>query len=94
MQIAVLSDTHSRYATVEKALQLLQARKINVVLHCGDIEDAETLNQWLAVIITEGGGYCDAVFFAQGIVYFTSGDHVGLLRSPNAAPSRPRNCER
>jgi putative phosphoesterase len=45
MQIAVLSDTHSRYATVEKALQLLQARKINVLLHCGDIEDSETV--WL-----------------------------------------------
>ncbi|HEX5269020.1 MAG TPA: YfcE family phosphodiesterase, partial [Gemmataceae bacterium] len=45
MQIAVLSDTHSRYATVEKALALLQDRKINVLLHCGDIEDSETV--WL-----------------------------------------------
>ena len=45
MQIAVLSDTHSRYATVEKALGILQARKINVLLHCGDIEDSETV--WL-----------------------------------------------
>jgi putative phosphoesterase len=45
MQIAILSDTHSRYATVEKALALLQARKVNVVLHCGDIEDADTV--WL-----------------------------------------------
>jgi putative phosphoesterase len=45
MQIAILSDTHSRYATVEKVLALLQARKINTVLHCGDIEDADTV--WL-----------------------------------------------
>jgi putative phosphoesterase len=45
MQIAILSDTHSRYATVEKALALLQARNINTVLHCGDIEDADTV--WL-----------------------------------------------
>ena len=45
MQIGILSDTHSRYATVEKALQLLQDRNINVVLHCGDIEDADTV--WL-----------------------------------------------
>jgi len=45
MKIAILSDTHSRYATVEKALRLLQERKINVVLHCGDIEDSETV--WL-----------------------------------------------
>ena len=45
MQIGILSDTHSRYQTVEKALQFLQERKVNVVLHCGDIEDAETV--WL-----------------------------------------------
>ena len=45
MQIAVLSDTHSQYATVEKALALLEDRKINVLLHCGDIEDSETV--WL-----------------------------------------------
>src|SRR5438552_11155411 len=45
MQIAILSDTHSRYATVEKALRLLQDRNVNVVLHCGDIEDADTV--WL-----------------------------------------------
>jgi putative phosphoesterase len=45
MQIAVLSDTHSRYATVEKALALLQQRRVNFLLHCGDIDDAETV--WL-----------------------------------------------
>jgi putative phosphoesterase len=45
MQIAILSDTHSRYATVEKALALLAERKITHVIHCGDIEDAETV--WL-----------------------------------------------
>lgn len=45
MKIAILSDTHSRYATVEKALAILQERKISVLLHCGDIDDAETV--WL-----------------------------------------------
>ncbi|MCS6852357.1 MAG: YfcE family phosphodiesterase [Gemmataceae bacterium] len=45
MEIAILSDTHGRYATVEKALALLQTRKVHVVLHCGDIDDAETV--WL-----------------------------------------------
>jgi hypothetical protein len=45
MRIGILSDTHSRYQTVETALRLLQDRHINLVLHCGDIEDAETV--WL-----------------------------------------------
>lgn len=45
MQIGILSDTHSRYQNVETVLALLQAWKVNVVFHCGDIEDAETV--WL-----------------------------------------------
>lgn len=45
MNIAILSDTHSRYQTVEKALALVQERKISTILHCGDIDDAETV--WL-----------------------------------------------
>src|SRR5436305_8704990 len=45
MKIAVLSDTHSRYHTVEKVLQILQERNVNFVIHCGDIEDADTV--WL-----------------------------------------------
>lgn len=45
MKIAVMSDSHSRYHTVEKALKILQDRNINFVLHCGDIDDADTV--WL-----------------------------------------------
>jgi putative phosphoesterase len=45
MRIGVLSDTHSRYQTVETALAQLQARGVNYLIHCGDIEDAETV--WL-----------------------------------------------
>lgn len=43
--IAVLSDTHSRYATVEKALAIIDEHHVECILHCGDIEDAETV--WL-----------------------------------------------
>lgn len=45
MRIAVLSDTHSRYSTVEAALALIEERQIDLILHCGDIDDAETV--WL-----------------------------------------------
>jgi len=45
MHIGILSDTHSRYQTVETALALLQARNVNTLIHCGDIEDADTV--WL-----------------------------------------------
>ena len=34
-------------------------------VEAGDVTDAETLRRWLAVVIAEGGGFCDAVFFAH-----------------------------
>jgi putative phosphoesterase len=45
MRIAVLSDTHSRYATVEAVLKVIDERGVECIIHCGDIEDAETV--WL-----------------------------------------------
>jgi urease accessory protein len=34
-------------------------------VEAGDVTDAESLRRWLAVTIGEGGGFCDAVFFAH-----------------------------
>jgi uncharacterized protein len=45
MRIAIVSDTHSRYATIETALGLIDQRQVDLILHCGDIEDAEAV--WL-----------------------------------------------
>src|SRR5437899_3297291 len=45
MRIGIISDTHSRYATVERAVKLLRQHGVYCVLHCGDIEDADTV--WL-----------------------------------------------
>ena len=44
MRIAVLSDTHGRYATVNAALKLVEERQVQLILHCGDIDDAETVS--------------------------------------------------
>jgi putative phosphoesterase len=45
MRIGIVSDTHSRYATVESVVKLLRRRSVYCVLHCGDIDDADTV--WL-----------------------------------------------
>jgi uncharacterized protein len=45
MRIAILSDTHSRYHTIEAALQLIEPHRVQLILHCGDIEDSEAV--WL-----------------------------------------------
>jgi putative phosphoesterase len=60
MQIAILSDTHSRHATVAGALQLLRERQIDVVIHCGDIEDADTVRQFAGFTAHFVYGNCDA----------------------------------
>ena len=38
---------------------------IEWAVEANDITDAETLKSWLDVMLTEGGGFCDAVLFAQ-----------------------------
>ena len=38
---------------------------IEWAVEAGDIRDAETLREWLAVMLAEGGGFCDAVFFVH-----------------------------
>ena len=45
MRIAIFSDTHSRHATVETALNMIEERGVELILHCGDIDDADTV--WL-----------------------------------------------
>jgi len=40
MKIAVLSDTHSRSATIHTALDLVVSHGVELIVHCGDIEDA------------------------------------------------------
>lgn len=38
---------------------------IEWAVEAGDIRDANTLMRWLAVILSEGSGFCDAVFFVH-----------------------------
>ena len=41
--IVIISDTHSRYDTVSKANRLIETFWPDLVIHCGDIEDADTV---------------------------------------------------
>lgn len=43
MKIAVLSDTHSRTAATLLALATIAERGIGLILHCGDLEDDDTV---------------------------------------------------
>ena len=59
MKIGIVSDTHSRYATVAKALALLRERGVEMVLHCGDIEDPATVHLFQGLPTHFVFGNCD-----------------------------------
>jgi hypothetical protein len=47
-------------------------------VEAGDIRDAATLQSWLTVMIADGGGYCDGVFFAHAYRAAAHGDDAAL----------------
>lgn len=39
MRIAIISDTHSRLDTIKAVLKQIEALQVDLIIHCGDIED-------------------------------------------------------
>jgi urease accessory protein len=70
---------------------------IEWAVEAGDINDARTLRAWLAVMIGEGGGLCDAVFFAHAYRAAAGGDEAALRAVAELAvafaPSKERHLE-
>jgi putative phosphoesterase len=59
MRIGIVSDTHSRHGIVLAALELLRAHQVDLVLHCGDIEDVETVELFVGLTTHFVFGNCD-----------------------------------
>ncbi len=70
---------------------------IEWAVEAGDIKDAETLRAWLTVMLGEGGGFCDAVFFVNAHRAVAANDDVGLRTVAELAaafvPSKERFLE-
>ncbi|MBX4200646.1 metallophosphoesterase [Candidatus Parcubacteria bacterium] len=45
MKIAIVSDTHDNMANFQKAIDFLNTEKIEVMLHCGDICNQQTIDE-------------------------------------------------
>src|SRR5213080_3236887 len=60
MKIGIVSDTHNRYQTVAKALELLRQRNVEMILHCGDIEDGEMVQMFQGLPTHFVFGNCDS----------------------------------
>jgi urease accessory protein len=70
---------------------------IEWAVESGDVKDAATLQSWLCMMIAEGGGFCDAVFFAHAHRAITE-NHDSTLRdvaelAAAFAPSKERHLE-
>jgi urease accessory protein len=70
---------------------------IEWAVEAGDITDADTLRQWLAVMLGDGGGFCDAVFFVHAHRAITADDAPALRAVAELAaalvPSKERFLE-
>ena len=66
-------------------------------VEAGDIKDAGSLRRWLAVVIGEGGGFCDAVFFVHAYRSMADTDDRALRTVSELAaafaPSKERHLE-
>lgn len=66
-------------------------------VEAGDIADAATLRNWLAAMVADGPGFCDAVFLAQAHRAVEAGDDFKLREIAELAaafvPSRERQLE-
>jgi urease accessory protein len=48
-------------------------------VEAGDVADAATLERWLAAMIRDGGGFCDAVFLVHAYQAVIANDDAALL---------------
>jgi urease accessory protein len=66
-------------------------------VEAGDVNDATTLERWLAVMIGEGGGFCDAVLLVHAHRAIVAKDDAALVTAAELgaafAPSRERFLE-
>ena len=70
---------------------------IEWAVEAGDVRDAETLREWLAVMLAEGGGFCDGVFFVHAHRATKAADgaalHAAAELAAALAPSKERFLE-
>jgi putative phosphoesterase len=83
MRIGILSDTHGNRRTVTAALAELRERDITTVLHCGDIDDPETVVMFRGFTMHFVFGNCDldksALRAAMADIRATLHDHFGSV---------------
>lgn len=83
MRIGIVSDTHGNRRMVTRALAELRERGITTVLHCGDIDDPETVELFRGFTTHFAFGNCDidkdALRAAMTDIGATLHEHFGSI---------------
>jgi putative phosphoesterase len=83
MRIGIVSDTHGNQRMVRRALAELRERDITTVLHCGDIDDPETVELFRGFTMHFVFGNCDtdkgALRAAMADICATLHEHFGSI---------------
>ena len=83
MRIGIVSDTHGNRLMVNLALAELRQRGITTILHCGDIDDAETVALFRGLKMHFVFGNCDLdkaeLRAAMADIDATLHDHFGSV---------------
>lgn len=83
MRIGIVSDTHGNHRMVSRALAELRERGITIVLHCGDIDDPETVEMFRGYTAHFVFGNCDidkgVLREAMNDIGATLHDHFGSI---------------
>ena len=83
MRIGIVSDTHGNRLMVTRALTALREHDITTILHCGDIDDAETVALFRGFTTHFVFGNCDldkgALRAAMAGIGATLHDHFGSV---------------
>jgi putative phosphoesterase len=75
MKIAIVSDTHNNWPNFKKAIEWIKKEKIQLILHCGDIQGQEIIDD--AKKLFEGPSFAKASE-GQGIKFVKGNADYGL----------------
>src|SRR5690349_22230119 len=67
---------------------------IEWAVEAGDIKDAASLRDWLAAMLADGSGFCDAVFLTQAHRAVEAGDDAALRDTAEIAAAFVSSRER
>ena len=81
MILGVVSDTHNRIANIEKIIDIFNEHKVGVVVHTGDITNAETLRRFTRLNSSLIGVYGNNDREEKGL-YEVARDNNFFFKSP------------